>query len=112
MKRSAFSLIELSIVILIIGILIAGVTQGSRLVSEMRLATARNMTQNSPVASIPGVVLWLEPTLEKSFDIAEQEDGLTITNWYDINPQSTYKINLTQSTSARRPNYRSNSVNN
>ena len=36
-KNGAFSLIELSIVILIIGILIAGVTQGSRLVREAKI---------------------------------------------------------------------------
>ena len=40
----AFSLIELSIVILIIRILVAGVTQSSRLVTQFRLLSARNMT--------------------------------------------------------------------
>ncbi len=39
--KTAFSLIELSVVILIIGILVAGVTQSSRLIIQMRLATAR-----------------------------------------------------------------------
>ncbi len=37
--NKAFSLIELSIVILIIGILVAGVTQGRRLVGQMKLAS-------------------------------------------------------------------------
>ena len=41
----AFSLIELSIVVLIIGILIAGVTQGSRLVRQSRLSTAQNQRE-------------------------------------------------------------------
>ena len=36
----AFSLIELSIVILIIGILVAGVTQSSRLFRQITLSTA------------------------------------------------------------------------
>jgi prepilin-type N-terminal cleavage/methylation domain-containing protein len=40
----AFSLIELSIVILIIGIVVAGVTQSSRLVRQMRLASVKSMT--------------------------------------------------------------------
>ena len=48
----AFSLIELSIVILIIGILVAGVTQSSRLIKQMRLAMIKSMTLNSPVSSI------------------------------------------------------------
>jgi len=40
----AFSLIELSIVVLIVGILIAGVTQGSRLIRESKVKTARTLT--------------------------------------------------------------------
>lgn len=51
-NKAAFSLIELSIIILIIGILVAGVTQSSRLVNEMRLATVRNINQNSPIHNI------------------------------------------------------------
>lgn len=38
--KKAFSLIELSIVILIIGILVTGVTQSSRLVRQMKIASA------------------------------------------------------------------------
>ena len=95
-SAKAFSLIELSIVILIIGILIAGVTQGSRLVSAMKLNTARTVTQSSEVNSITGVVTWLESTADKSFDDAEETDGSIITNWYDINPQSLLKNNAQQ----------------
>ncbi|MFM7621329.1 MAG: prepilin-type N-terminal cleavage/methylation domain-containing protein [Alphaproteobacteria bacterium] len=40
----AFSLIELSIVILIIGILVAGVTQSSRLIRQMKLLSAQSIT--------------------------------------------------------------------
>lgn len=50
--QKAFSLIELSIVILIIGILVAGVTQSSRLVKQIRLASIKSMTLSSPVSSI------------------------------------------------------------
>lgn len=53
-KKSAFSLIELSIVILIVGILIAGVTQSSRMVGKSRIKTAKTLTQSSPVGSIKG----------------------------------------------------------
>lgn len=46
-KNSAFSLIELSIVILIVGIIIAGVTQSSSLIRKMRLSSARQLTSTS-----------------------------------------------------------------
>jgi len=50
-KHQAFSLVELSIVILIIGVLIAGVIQGSNLVTKFRIKTAQTLTQSSPVSS-------------------------------------------------------------
>ncbi len=110
MKR-AFSLIELSVVILIIGILIAGVTQSSRMISQIRLNLARSQTQSSPVTSIDGLALWLETTGENSFIAAEAGDGLPITAWYDINPQVIVKNHATRATSNANIVYESDAVN-
>ena len=66
--KKAFSLVELSMVILIIGILIAGVSQGIDLYQDMRLATARSLTQNSRVNRIEDLTMWFEATSEKSFE--------------------------------------------
>jgi prepilin-type N-terminal cleavage/methylation domain-containing protein len=90
-KKQAFSLIEISIVILIIGILVAGVTQSSKLIKYSRLNSARSLTQSSPVAGISDLMLWYETSLETSFLDAEQTDGSTISTWYDNSPQSTVK---------------------
>ena len=106
MKKSAFSLIELSIVILIIGILIAGITQSSRLVAKMRLASARSMTQSSEANSVRNMVFWLETTSEKSFDDAATEEGTSINttstnySWYDINSQISQRSNASSGTGA------------
>ncbi len=107
----AFSLIEISIVLLIIGILVAGVTQSSRLISQSKINSARAMTQSSPVSSIKNLVLWIEATSEASFDDAETDDALTLTNWYDINPQSSVKSSFTQATTANKPVYKKNIIN-
>ena len=64
-KSRAFSLLELSIVILIIGILIAGVTQASRLVAQAKISAAQTQTQSSPVHSINGILLLIEDVLEE-----------------------------------------------
>ena len=109
--KSAFSLIELSIVILIIGILVAGVTQSSRLVSEMRLATARQITKNSPVSSIKDLVVWYETSLDESLIEAEESDGALVSTWFDNNTQSPYKFNMSQSTVANQPTYSKNIIN-
>lgn len=110
-KHGAFSLIELSIVILIIGILIAGVTQSSRLVSAMRLASAQSLTQSSPVSSINDLEIWLETTMDSSFGGSQPDEG-GIANWHDINPQSTDKYIANQNTIDNQPKYTNNSINN
>lgn len=115
--RMGFSLIELSIVILIIGILVVGITRGSRIIYEARLRSARALTASSPVTSINDVVMWLESTSEKSFtasqavDTALSSDG-TITNWFDINPQTTSGSNAIQyGDSTLRPRYVAGGIN-
>jgi prepilin-type N-terminal cleavage/methylation domain-containing protein len=93
-KSSAFSLIELSIVILIIGIIIAGVTQSSSLLAKAKLQSAQVATKSSPVAGISGLAAWFEPTLDESFLSSESEEGSIVTQWNDINPQSSSKYFL------------------
>jgi len=109
--RKAFSLIELSVVILIIGILVAGVTQSSRLVSKMRLQTAQNLTNSSPVPSIKDLQLWLETSLERSFNDAEEQDATDITVWYDNNIQSSNKNNALPPATVNRPKFYENVFN-
>lgn len=112
-KSSAFSLIELSIVILIIGILVAGITQSSRLVSEMKLSSARAITQSSNVSSIKDLSLWLEATSDKSFTSDRLDDSTAISQWNDINPQISagLKSNALQATSGKQPLYIRSAIN-
>jgi prepilin-type N-terminal cleavage/methylation domain-containing protein len=109
-NNKAFSLIELSIVILIIGILVAGVTSSSRLVKQMKLTSARSLTIGSPIASISNLLLWTETTLESSFDKNISNNDKVII-WNDINPQSTYKSNFSQSNATYQPQYVDSGIN-
>jgi len=102
-KNSAFSLIEISIVILVIGILIAGITQSTRLVKESGLMSARSLTQSSPVAGIKDLMSWHETSLKTSFDSDAQIDGSTIATWYDNGKQSTTQNSAIQGTISLRP---------
>jgi prepilin-type N-terminal cleavage/methylation domain-containing protein len=86
--KKAFSLIELSLVILVIGVLIAGVVQASNLVFKFKIKTVQNLTRNSPVGSIQDLYLWLEPVMDESFLSSESIDGNKISIWQDINPQA------------------------
>jgi Tfp pilus assembly protein PilE len=82
-KGKGFSLIELSIIILIIGIFITAVFVADAMVSKFRLAAAKTLTVSSPINSIKDTALWLETSLDKSFNSSETEDGTTVTAWYD-----------------------------
>ncbi len=106
--KSAFSLVEISIVIIIIGILVAGVTQSSRLLNQAKLSSAKSMTLSSPVASIKGISIWIDSVSDASFQSNDLDDGTAITTWNDINPQTITKANLTPSGG---PVYKTNIIN-
>jgi len=63
----AFSLIEISVVIIIIGILIAGISSGIDLFYDFKLTTARSLTKSAPVPRIDGLFTWIEATSPESF---------------------------------------------
>lgn len=106
----AFSLIELSIVILIIGILVTGIVQSSRLVNQMKLQTARNLTRNSPINSIKDPLTWIETTSESSFD-SELNDGDQVSQINDISIKTSTKYNFSQSNPVKRPLFKKSNLN-
>ena len=118
-KATAFSLIELSIVILIIGILIAGVTQGSRLITASKLSGARTITQSSDVHSIKDLYIWIDVTDEDlvavgttaSSSFGNVQDGDYITTITSKNNQLTATYQATVSDDDYRPTYSRNAIN-
>ena len=114
-KLSAFSFIELSIVILIIGIMIAGVVSASRLVGEYRLTSARNTSVSSSIASITGLVLWLDvtaPNRVKNTSDADAVDGDRVKTWTDNSPQINPQVAFTQIATGKGPLYKNEGINN
>jgi len=105
--NKAFSLIELSIVILIIGILVAGVTQSSRLINQLKLLSAQSLTRSSDVNSILDLTFWVESTLDGSFTNSsgsfQLDNGGSISSWNDIKIISSTKINVSQSNTSIQP---------
>jgi hypothetical protein len=105
MKNSkAFSLIEVSLSILVISILIIGVIKGSILINSMRLASAKSITKSSIVNNMKGLYIWLETSLDSDFD--SLSDGAAISSWVSKNPQVTASsVTLSQETSSYRPTF-------
>jgi prepilin-type N-terminal cleavage/methylation domain-containing protein len=95
--KRAFSLVELSIVILVIGIFAAGIFTASGLIGKSQISTARSLTTSSPVNSITDLSMWLETSMEKSFLDSESREGESVSSWKDINSTSVTKIDALQS---------------
>ncbi len=89
--KTAFSMVEISIVILIIGLLIAGISKASDMIVDSKVKSARSQTKASPVNRLPNLALWIETTSSESWPDRER-GGPTTTKSYalkDINPQLT-----------------------
>ncbi|MFT6332651.1 MAG: prepilin-type N-terminal cleavage/methylation domain-containing protein [Lentimonas sp.] len=121
-KKLGFSLIELSVVILIIGILIVGVTKGSRLIRESKIKSAKSLTAGSIVQSTEDLVLWLDSVEESNIAIGSFDDspldfdssindGDQISSWRIINTRSSSIIDLTTDDDDHRPTYVESGIN-
>lgn len=82
--KKAFSLLELSVVAIIIGVLISGVVAGAGMIRASKISNTRLFTSKSPIPEISGLVAWYETSLKESLDV----NGTAINNWYDLNPGS------------------------
>jgi len=86
--KKAFSMIEISIVILIIGLLIAGIAKATDMIADSKLKTARSVTKASPVNRLSNLVLWIETTMNESWKDQYRYDGAQASrNIFDVNPQ-------------------------
>lgn len=91
--KKAFSLVEISIVILIVGILIAGISKAIDLVSDSKLNSARSITKGSQILRIPNIALWIETSLAESWADNKRGEGQYDNTankpvfWNDLNQQ-------------------------
>ena len=121
--KKAFSLIEISMVILIVGILIAGISKGLDLVNDMRIATARALTDKAPMFGMENLEMWLETTSENSLatgtgtsfaNVANPPNKKEIGRWNDINPtliDPNYKNHAVQGNINFQPLYVQDGIN-
>ena len=96
-NKNAFTLIELSIVILVISVMVVGVVTGKSLITKSRLANAKSLTRQSVVNDMgDDLIAWYETSLEGSFKPGETKtDGSAITLWKDSNKNAVNKNDAT-----------------
>ena len=109
-SKLGFSIIEISVVILIIGILGVGASKGSLIVRGAQLKSAQSLSISSPVLSTPGLALWLDAVSQKSFSSAS--DGSPIAVWHDINALNATGTAATQQILSNQPIYLEKGINN
>jgi prepilin-type N-terminal cleavage/methylation domain-containing protein len=111
-KSKAFSLVELSVVLLVISLMSVGVLQGTSVIKQARIANARSITSTSPVPEIDGLVAWYETSLLSSFKTSEISQDSSISTWYDVNPRSLpSKRNALTRTASSSVFYETNGIN-
>ena len=101
---SAFTLVEISVVIIIVGILLAGISQAFEMISEASLKSARNLSKASRITRIDDLALWLDATSDKAFD-KEKDDKTTVSIWKDTNPKSTSPASSNSPSESLYPSY-------
>lgn len=92
-NKKAFTLIEISIVILIVSVMVIGIATGSSLINKSRLANAKSLTRQSVINDMgDDLIAWYETSLEGSFKESETKtDGSLITVWKDSNKSAVKK---------------------
>ena len=109
-KNRAFSLIEISVVIVIVMIMIAGLMQASRVIGNMRITTARNVTQSSAMPWINYIVTWYDATASDAFNENENNDGNKISRWNGAEIRYSDRINITQVDDSKKPIFVANGM--
>jgi prepilin-type N-terminal cleavage/methylation domain-containing protein len=101
-KFKAFTLLELAIVMVLIGLIIAGVTKGGHVVTASRLASARSITAKSNVANIKGLIAWYETSSKNSLRNSQITNLANVSDWFDVSPGSiiNQRNRLTKTASA------------
>ncbi len=92
-KKSAFSLIELAVVLVVIGILTVAITKGSSLIKSARISSAKSLTTSAKINEIDGLAAWYETVLPDSLDGEDRIHNEPVAYWQDVSSQ----YNISQS---------------
>lgn len=92
-----FSMIELSIVLIVLAFLIVGIVGSKSLMGSARVSNAQNLTVNAPVTDIDGLSFWFETSMiSKDVNVNDEIEGVL----RDFGPN---RFDITQNTVSKSP---------
>ena len=109
--KRGFSLMELSIVLLIISFLVFAVMQGGEVVRRAKVTAAARITKSSVVSKIDNLMLWYETTMPNSIDNKESANNAAVNIWKDISDTKTTTNDANAPTSTQAPLYIASAIN-
>ncbi len=110
-KKKAFSLIEASLVLVVISIIFGAILASSAIIKIAKLNSARNLTNSSIVKDIDGLILWLDSISVDSFDNENPIDNGEIENWNDIKESYLANYVATQANISKQPIFKKSVIN-
>ena len=103
-KKLAFTVIELSVVILIIAFVIAMALGSRSIITAARLSTLRSISAKSPVYDIADNVLWYDISAKRAFTTYPNNNNL-VSSISDVSPNLPVNINMVQLNSDSQPKF-------
>lgn len=113
-NKKAFSILEISVLLVIVGLIFAAIAKSSSMLNSARISTARSLTIDSKISEIQGIIAWYETSMIESFSQSETIDNSQVTKWYDISSMLSIekKLNTLNKTPSSSVVYRAKGINN
>ena len=111
-QKKAFSLVELSVTLLIIGVLVGGIKAGNYLIKSSAISAARAVTLASQINTIPDMIAWYETSMDGSFVAGQNIDKNQLTTWYNREPSGFLTQNTMTMSASPNVVYKAISTNN
>ena len=91
-KLKAFSIPELAIVILVVGVIIAAIGPVQSILRKNKINVAQTLTNNSPIQTMDNLVYWFETSKDDAIAKLERNQDRAVSRWNDLNPHQVKKL--------------------